>query len=133
MKPFRNAIPLVQLVAVLLITEALALAWIFFALLLELFSGKVVNIYAEIFLIVLAAAATTWVVFFTRNLLLRKRWARSAAFFWQLLQAVVGAGALAEVGSNRLLGIALVLLSAAVVILLFNKTVVLETNEETEN
>jgi hypothetical protein len=133
LKPFRNAIPLVQLVAVLLITEALALAWIFFALLLELFSGKVVNIYAEIFLIVLAAAATTWVVFFTRNLLLRKRWARSAAFFWQLLQAVVGAGALAEVGSNRLLGIALVLLSAAVVILLFNKTVVLETNEETEN
>ena len=133
MKPFSSAHPLVQLVAALLFIEALAVAWIFFALLLELLSGNVINVFAEIFLIVLAAAATAWVLFFIRGLLSKKRWARSAAFFWQLLQGVTGAGALAEQGLNQVLGAVLVLLSGAVVLLLFNKTVVFQTNEETEN
>jgi hypothetical protein len=120
-------------VAALLFIEALAVAWIFFALLLELLSGNMINVFAEIFLIVLAAAATAWVLFFIRGLLSKKRWARSAAFFWQLLQGVTGAGALAEQGLNQVLGAVLVLLSGAVVLLLFNKTVVFQTNEETEN
>jgi hypothetical protein len=133
LKPFSSAHPLVQLAAALLFIEALAVAWIFFALLLELLSGNVINVFAEIFLIVLAAAATSWVLFFIRGLLSKKRWARSAAFFWQLLQGVTGAGALAEQGLNQVLGAVLVLLSGAVVLLLFNKTVVFQTNEETEN
>jgi hypothetical protein len=120
-------------VAILLLIEALAVAWIFFALSLELLSGNVINVFAEIFLIVLAFGATAWVLFFMRGLLRKKRWARSAAFFWQLLQAVTGAGALAETGSNQLIGALLVILSGAVVLLLFNKTVVFETNEENEN
>ncbi len=133
MKPFSSAHPLVQLVAILLLIEALAVAWIFFALSLELLSGNVINVFAEIFLIVLAFGATAWVLFFMRGLLRKKRWARSAAFFWQLLQAVTGAGALAETGSNQLIGALLVILAGAVVLLLFNKTVVFETNEENEN
>ena len=133
MKPFSSAHPLVQTVVVLLLVEALAVAWIFFALLLELLSGNVISIFAEIFLIVIAAGAVAWILFFIRGLLNKKRWARSAAFFWQLLQGVTGAGALAEQGINQLLGAALVLLSGAVVLLLFNKTVVFETNEENEN
>jgi hypothetical protein len=133
LKPFSSAHPLVQLVAILLLIEALAVAWIFFALSLELLSGNVINVFAEIFLIVLAFGATAWVLFFMRGLLRKKRWARSAAFFWQLLQAVTGAGALAETGSNQLIGALLVILSGAVVLLLFNKTVVFETNEENEN
>ena len=118
---------------VLLLIEALAVAWIFFALLLELLSGNVINVFAEIFLIVLAAGAAAWVLFFIRGILNKKRWARSAAFFWQLLQGVTGAGAMAEQGINQLVGILLVLLSGVVVLLLFNKTVVFETNEENEN
>jgi hypothetical protein len=124
---------LVQLVTIVLFIEALAVAWIFFALLLELLSGNVINVFAEIFLLVLAAGAVAWILFFMRGILKKKRWARSAAFFWQLLQAVTGAGALAEAGSNQLIGVFLVLLSGIVVILLFNKTVVLNTNEENEN
>lgn len=133
MKPFSSAHPLVQTVVILLLAEALAVAWIFFALLLELLSGNMVNVFAEIFLIVLAAGAVAWVLNFTRGILSKKRWARSAAFFWQLLQGVTGAGALAEQGVNQLLGVFLVLLSGAVVALLFNKTVVFETNEENDN
>jgi hypothetical protein len=133
LKPFSSAHPLVQTVVILLLVEALALAWIFLALLLELLSGNVINVFAEIFLIVLAAGAVAWVLFFIRGILKKKRWARSAAFFWQLLQGVTGAGALAEQGINQFLGVVLVLLSGAVVVLLFNKSVVFETNEENEN
>ena len=133
MKPFSSAHPLVQTVVILLLVEALAVAWVFFALLLELLSGNVINVFAEIFLIVLAAGAVAWVLFFIRGILKKKRWARSAAFFWQLLQGVTGAGALAEQGINQFLGVVLVLLSGAVVVLLFNKSVVFETNEENEN
>ena len=84
------------------------------------------------FLLVLAAAATVWVLTFSRGLLNKKRWARSAAFFWQLLQAVVGAGAIAETGTSRILGALLVLVSGLVVLLLFNSKVVEATNEETD-
>ena len=117
---------------VLLVAEALVLAAVFFTLLFELFSGEFQSIYAEVFLLVLAAAATAWVLTFSRGLLNKKRWARSAAFFWQLLQAVVGAGAIAETGTSRILGASLVLISGLVVLLLFNSKVVAATNEETD-
>jgi hypothetical protein len=119
-------------VLVLLVAEALVLAAVFFTLLFELFSGEFQSIYAEVFLLVLAAAATAWVLTFSRGLLNKKRWARSAAFFWQLLQAVVGAGAIAETGTSRILGASLVLISGLVVLLLFNSKVVAATNEETD-
>ena len=128
MKPFSQAPALVQIVVALLVIEALAIAWIFFALLLELLSGNVINVYAEIFLTVTAAGAVAWVLNFTRGILMKKRWARSAAFFWQLLQAVIGAGAIAEEGIARFVGIAIVAISFLVVVLLFNKKIVEETN-----
>jgi uncharacterized membrane protein len=132
MKAFSQAPALVKLVVSLLFIEALIIALVFFALLLELLSGNVINVYAEIFLIVLAAGSIAWVLNFSRGILRGKRWARSAAFFWQLLQGVVGAGALAEEGNNRIIGVVLAALSAVVVILLFNKNFVAETNRETE-
>jgi hypothetical protein len=132
MKAFSQAPALVKLVVSLLFIEALIIALVFFALLLELLSGNVINVYAEIFLIVLAAGSIAWVLNFSRGILRGKRWARSAAFFWQLLQGVVGAGALAEQSSNRIIGVILVVLSGVVVILLFNKNFVAETNRETE-
>jgi hypothetical protein len=73
-----------------------------------------------------------WVLHFSRGLLNKKRWARSAAFFWQLLQAVVGAGAIAETGTSQIIGALLVLVSGIVVVLLFNSKVVAATNEETD-
>jgi uncharacterized membrane protein len=132
MKAFSQAPALVKLVVSLLFIEALIIALVFFSLLLELLSGNVINVYAEIFLIVLAAGSIAWVLNFSRGILRGKRWARSAAFFWQLLQGVVGAGALAEQSSNRIIGVILVILSGVVVILLFNKNFVAETNRETE-
>ncbi|MCF8525688.1 MAG: hypothetical protein K9G10_04635 [Rhodoluna sp.] len=132
MRPFSKAPALVQIVLILLVAEALVLAAVFFTLLFEFFSGQFQSIYAEVFLLVLAAAAAVWVLHFSRGLLNRKRWARSAAFFWQLLQAVVGAGAIAETGTSRVIGAALVLASGIVVVLLFNSKVVAATNEEND-
>ena len=132
MRPFSKAPALVQIVLILLVIEALVLAAIFFTLLFELLSGQYQSIYAEVFLLVLAAGATLWVLTFSRGLLNKKRWARSAAFFWQLLQAVVGAGAIAETGTSRIFGALLVLISGLTVLLLFNSKVVEATNEETD-
>jgi hypothetical protein len=116
----------------LLVVEALALVAVFFSLLFEIFSGEFQSFFAEVFLLVLAAASALWVLTFSKGLLKRKRWARSAAFFWQLLQAVVGAGAIAETGTSRVIGALLVLISGLVVVLLFNSKVVEATNEETD-
>ena len=88
-----------------------------------------INIYAEIFLLVTALGATAWVVNFTRGILQKKRWARSAAFFWQLLQAVIGAGAIVEEGISRVAGFGIVGVAFVVVVLLFNKKVVEATNQ----
>jgi hypothetical protein len=112
--------------------EALALAGVFFSLVLELFSGEFQSIFAEVFLLVISAAAVLWVLHFSREILNKKRWARSAAFFWQLLQAVVGAGAMAESGFSQVIGALLVIVSGLTVVLLFNKTVVADTNEATD-
>jgi hypothetical protein len=120
------------MVLVLLFIEALALAAVFLTLLFELLSGRYQSFYAEVFLLVLAAGSRLWVLNFSRGLLNKKRWARSAAFFWQLLQAVVGAGAIAETGTSRILGAVLVLISGITVVLLFNSKVVEATNEETD-
>ena len=132
MRPFTKAPKMVQIVLVLLMLEALALAGVFFSLLLELFSGQFQSIFAEVFLVVISGAATLWVLHFSRGLLNKKRWARSAAFFWQLLQAVVGAGAMAETGSSQVIGALLVIVSGITLVLLFNKTVVADTNEATD-
>ena len=132
MRPFSKAPKMVQIVLVLLLLEALALAAVFLTLLLELFSGQFQSIFAEVFLVVISGAAVLWVLHFSRGILNKKRWARSAAFFWQLLQAVVGAGAMAETGSSQLIGALLVLVSGITLVLLFNKNVVAETNEATD-
>ena len=132
MRPFSKAPKMVRIVLVLLLLEALALAAVFLALLLELFSGQFQSIFAQVFLVVISGAAVLWVLHFSRGLLNKKRWARSAAFFWQLLQAVVGAGAMAETGSSQLIGALLVIVSGITLVLLFNKNVVADTNEATD-
>ena len=123
---------MVQIVLVLLMLEALALAAVFFTLLLELLSGQFQSIFAQVFLVVISGAAVLWVLHFSRGLLNKKRWARSAAFFWQLLQAVVGAGAMAESGFSQVIGALLAIISGITVVLLFNKRVVPDTNEATD-
>ena len=132
MRPFSKAPKMVQIVLVLLMLEALALAALFFTLLLELLSGQFQSIFAQVFLVVISGAAVLWVLHFSRGILNKKRWARSAAFFWQLLQAVVGAGAIAETGSSQVLGALLVTVSGITLVLLFNKNVVADTNEATD-
>ena len=132
MRPFSQAPKMVQIVLVLLLLEALALAAVFLALLLELLSGQFQSIFAQVFLVVISGAAVLWVLHFSRGILNKKRWARSAAFFWQLLQAVVGAGAMAETGSSQVIGALLVTVSGITLVLLFNKNVVADTNEATD-
>lgn len=132
MTPFSKAPALVQIVLVILMLEALSLVAVSLSLVLEIFSGNFQSIFAEMFLLAIAVGSVLWIFQFSKGLLKKKRWARSAAFFWQLLQAAVGAGALAEEGLSRIVGALLVIFSAITVLLLFNSTVVEATNEENE-
>jgi hypothetical protein len=117
-----------KLVLGLLALEALAIVAVLVVLILELIEGRSENLLSSIFLIVLAAAAVSWVALFTRELFRGKRWARSAAVFWQLLQATVGAGAITESGTNQALGFLIVLVAGATMVLLFTPSVVQAKN-----
>jgi hypothetical protein len=131
MRPFIEAPKPLKAVILLLLLEAMGLAVVALFLIFELLSGGYQNLYAEIFLIVVAAFATLWVLVVARELLNKKRWARSAALFWQLMQGAVGAGALAE-ADGQLLGFALISPAAILLVLLFNKQVIAATNEAAE-
>lgn len=133
MRAFRESIVQVRALVSLLALEALAVFAIAIILLGELLLGNYQNLYAEIFLIAIALGATLWVINLAKQILNRKRWARSGAFFWQLLQAVVGAGALAEENSNRIIGALLILVAGICLLLLFNQKVVEATNEQAES
>lgn len=133
MRAFGQAIAPVRALVALLLVEALAVFVIALILVAELISGNYQNLYAEIFLIALALGATLWVFTLANEILNKKRWARSGAFFWQLLQAVVGAGAVAEENSNRAIGAALIIVAGICLLLLFNQKVVEATNEQAEN
>ena len=122
-----------RLVLALLALEALAIVAVLAVLILELGQGKSQSLLSSIFLIVLSAAALSWVSLFTRELYRGKRWARSAAVFWQLLLAAVGAGAISETGSNQVFGFLLVLLAGATMVLLFTPSVVQATRDQNEN
>lgn len=129
MTRFFRAPRLIQLTVTLIFLEALAILFVFFALSLELLAGNYQSIYAQLFLMVISLAATVWIIKFGYELLNKKRWARSAAFFWQLLQAAAGAAALADQSGQGIIGSLLVLVAGAVIILLFSKPVIEQTND----
>jgi hypothetical protein len=117
----------------LLVLEAVSILSVLAGLVLELASGRYQNLVSSIFLVALGAGAIAWVLLFTRELFRGRRWARSAAVFWQLLLAAVGAGATAESGSNQLIGFGLILLAGITMVLLFMPSVVEATRDQNED
>lgn len=85
---------------------------------------------ADISLVAIFGATTAMAIFITRQLAMRKRWARSAAVFWQLIQIAIAWNSF----SGDLLGVlfGLWLAGSAVVGLyfLFTKDVIEGTTEK---
>lgn len=81
-------------------------------------------------LVAIFALATILLFFVARQLVFKKRWARSAAFFWQLIQLSVAWNSFSGEFANFLIGGYLVITSIASIYLLFTKAVVTTTQEE---
>jgi hypothetical protein len=80
-------------------------------------------------LIAIFLLATLLLFFVARQLVFKKRWARSAAFFWQLIQLSVAWNSFSGEWANFFIGGYLVISSLATIYFLFTKAVVDETQE----
>ncbi len=80
-------------------------------------------------LIAIFLLATTLLFFVARQLVFKKRWARSAAFFWQLIQLSVAWNSFSGEFANFYIGGYLVATSIVTIYFLFTKQVIEETQE----
>jgi hypothetical protein len=83
-------------------------------------------------LIAIFLLATLLLFFVARQLVFKKRWARSAAFFWQLIQLSVAWNSFSGEWANYFIGGYLVISSFATIYFLFTKAVVDETQEQVD-
>jgi hypothetical protein len=80
-------------------------------------------------LIAIFLLATALLFFVARQLVFKKRWARSAAFFWQLIQLSVAWNSFSGEFANIYIGGYLVVTSIVTIYFLFTKQVIEETQE----
>jgi hypothetical protein len=83
-------------------------------------------------LIAIFLLATLLLFFVARQLVFKKRWARSAAFFWQLIQLSVAWNSFSGEFANFYIGGYLVITSVATIYFLFTKAVIDETQEKVD-
>lgn len=89
-------------------------------------TGQATAIATDLVLVLLTGSAAVWLSFVARAILRRKRWARSAGVFWQLIQLAIAFGTL----EASLLGaLAIAIPSVLVFFTLFTKQVVDATLE----
>ena len=74
-------------------------------------------------LVVFTAALASWIGYVATSLLKAKKFARTAAVFWQLCQLSVAFGSFTGQFANALVGYAILIPSVAVIVLLFQKQV----------
>lgn len=81
-------------------------------------------------LCVVMTGAAAYLFFVARQLVFRKRWARSAGLFWQLFQIAIAWNSFGGEISGVYFGVWLVLSAFVGLFFLLNPVVVQETNEE---
>lgn len=112
--------------------EALAVAAAAASLGVEIIAGQSKSFVTAISLFALVAAAAVWVGNIVAGLLRNRRWSRSAAFFWQLVQLSIGTASFSGQFANAAIGLALIVPSVIVCALLLTKPVVAATQEQGE-
>lgn len=115
------------LVTILVALEGLAMGAISARLGLALVLGDTKSMVTSVALFALVAAATVWVFFISRGLWRGKRWARSGALFWQLVQLSVASASFSGQFGNAVIGWSLIVPSVLVLALVFSKSVVKAT------
>lgn len=120
---------LTAIIAVILL-EAIVVLGLATILLVEILAGASRSFSTAIALFAMVAAAGAFVAFIAVSLARGKRWARSAALFWQLVQLSVASGSFTGQFGNWMIGTALIVPSMVVAILIFRKEVVAATMEQ---
>ena len=117
----------------ILAVELLVLAGIVVAYVAATLAGDVRDLPTMLALVALGLGLATWVGFIIKALIAGRRWARSGALFWQLIQLTVAWGSFTGEFANAAIGFGLILPSVTVIVLLFPKPVFDATQEEIPN
>lgn len=120
------------LATILLWAEGLFVGFLAARLGLALTSGETRSFVTSAALFALVAAASAWIIFVGFSLLKGKRWARSAAVFWQLVQLAVATGSFSGQFGSQAIGWGLILPSVVGLGFLFSKKVVAATTGPTD-
>lgn len=117
----------------ILAVELLVLVGIVVAYAAATLAGDVRDLPTMLALVALGLGLATWVGFIIKALIAGRRWARSGALFWQLIQLTVAWGSFTGEFANAAIGFGLILPSVTVIALLFTKPVFDATQEEIPN
>jgi hypothetical protein len=115
------------LVILVVFAEGLFVAYLAAVLGLGILEGQSRSLNTMIALFAMVAGAAALVIFIAISLWRGKRWARSASFFWQLIQLAVATGSFGGQFGSQAIGWGLIIPSAIVIVTLFNKDVVAAT------
>ena len=118
--------------AILVFLESLVILGIAGYLLLEILGGQSKSIGAALSLFLLVLLGAAWIGFAGRGLLNGRRWARSTAVFWQLVQLAIASASFDGRGANAAIGVSLIVPSVIVLWLMFTKKVVRASRDEPE-
>ena len=113
--------------------ELLVLLAIVVAYVVATLAGDVRDLPTMLALVALGLGVATWLGFVIKALIAGRRWARSGALFWQLVQLTVAWGSFTGEFANPAIGLGLIVPSLTVIALLFTKPVFDATQEEIPN
>lgn len=120
------------LAAALIALEGLFVGALAAQLGLSVVTGNARSLVSSVALFALVAGGAIWVIFIAINLWRGRRWARSAGFFWQLVQLAIATGSFGGQFGSQAIGWALVIPSVSVMIALLSKKVVAATLDSGE-
>lgn len=125
--------PQLVILVILLFIECVLVSAAAAYLLVELLVDTPQSYASAIAILVLTVLAAGWVGMIALHTLRRRSWTRGATVVWQVLQASVGLGSLQGLFARPEIGWPLIILSLAVLILLFTKPVLDATGRADED
>lgn len=130
-----NAKKPVGLLAVLAIIglEQIVVLYLLSSYVIATLAGQVKSLPTMLALAGLGLVAAVWLAYVFKGLHAGRRWARSGAIFWQLVQLTIAWGSFTGQFANAAIGIALIVPSVLVIGLLFTKPVFDATQGEVPN
>jgi hypothetical protein len=130
-----NAKKPVGLLAVLAIIglEQIVVLYLLSSYVIATLAGQVKSLPTMLALAGLGLVVAVWLAYVFKGLYSGRRWARSGAIFWQLVQLTIAWGSFTGQFANAAIGIALIVPSVLVIGLLFTKPVFDATQGEVPN